>query len=101
MWRQAEDRVHRIGQMSPVTVHYLLGAATIDELLWPLLKRKAAIVGHTLEGAASSAGFGVPGLQGSVDGDEHKRSWQKRWWPMPLKWMMCCAGFTNLPKGLC
>ena len=47
---QAEDRVHRIGQTSAVTARYLLGAGTLDELLWPMLVRKAAVLNQALEG---------------------------------------------------
>ena len=31
--RQAEDRLHRVGQQSPVSVYYLVGAGTFDETL--------------------------------------------------------------------
>jgi hypothetical protein len=48
---QAEDRVHRIGQTAEaVAVTYLFGPGTMDELLWPLLKRKAKVLGEALEG---------------------------------------------------
>ena len=41
---QAEDRVHRIGQTARrVEIEYWLGGGTIDELLWPLLQRKARV----------------------------------------------------------
>ena len=60
---QAEDRCHRIGQLAErVTVTYLLGANTIDEILWPLLQRKARVLGETLEGSSD----GPTGLAGGV-----------------------------------
>ena len=42
---QAEDRAHRIGQMNVVKVTYFLADGTIDEILWPLLRRKIQILG--------------------------------------------------------
>lgn len=38
--QQAEDRAHRIGQLSPVNVHYLLAKGSADDLIWPLIQRK-------------------------------------------------------------
>ena len=35
---QAEDRIHRIGQQDGVTVWYVLGIDTIDELVFKMLK---------------------------------------------------------------
>ena len=48
---QAEDRVHRIGQANPCTIKYLLATdGTSDELLWPMLNSKLAVVGASLDG---------------------------------------------------
>ena len=47
---QAEDRVHRIGQLSPVHITYFLGRGTVDEVLWPLLQKKMKTLGELFEG---------------------------------------------------
>ncbi|KAG2372651.1 hypothetical protein C9374_013659 [Naegleria lovaniensis] len=48
--RQAEDRVHRIGQQNSVHIKYLLGKGTFDEYLWPMLQRKLDVVGKSVDG---------------------------------------------------
>jgi SWI/SNF-related matrix-associated actin-dependent regulator 1 of chromatin subfamily A len=41
---QAEDRAHRIGQEhNCVNVHYLFGAETIDETIFPKLRKSSAL----------------------------------------------------------
>ncbi|KAF7683303.1 SWI/SNF-related matrix-associated actin-dependent regulator of chromatin subfamily A-like protein 1 [Astathelohania contejeani] len=42
---QAEDRIHRIGQVDNVDIHYIIAKGTIDELVWPKLIKKL----HVLE----------------------------------------------------
>ena len=62
---QAEDRVHRIGQPNAVNIHYLLGRHSLDDLLWPLLVRKMAVVGSSLDGEEAELEFaGVRGDDG-------------------------------------
>lgn len=46
---QAEDRVHRIGQTTTVTIQYLLAKGTLDDELWPLIQKKIEILGETLD----------------------------------------------------
>lgn len=41
---QAEDRIHRIGQTSPVDIYYLICKKTIDEIVWPYLLKKLNIL---------------------------------------------------------
>ncbi|KAM9663478.1 DNA annealing helicase and endonuclease ZRANB3 isoform 2-T2 [Trichechus inunguis] len=48
--KQAEDRVHRIGQCSSVNIHYLIANGTLDTLMWGMLNRKAQVTGSTLNG---------------------------------------------------
>uniref|UniRef100_F6SKP2 SWI/SNF-related matrix-associated actin-dependent regulator of chromatin subfamily A-like protein 1 n=1 Tax=Monodelphis domestica TaxID=13616 RepID=F6SKP2_MONDO len=43
---QAEDRVHRIGQTSSVTIHYLVARGTADDYLWPLIQEKIKVLGQ-------------------------------------------------------
>ena len=65
---QAEDRVHRIGQTAAaVRVEYWLGADTIDEILWPLLQRKARVVGLAIGGAPN--GLAVDEVRDASDPD--------------------------------
>jgi hypothetical protein len=47
---QAEDRVHRIGQLKNVRIFYFFGIHTIDELLWPLVRKKMQLLGEFVEG---------------------------------------------------
>ncbi|KAM5268881.1 SWI/SNF-related matrix-associated actin-dependent regulator of chromatin subfamily A-like protein 1 isoform 2-T6 [Hipposideros larvatus] len=51
---QAEDRVHRIGQLSSVGIHYLVARGTADDYLWPLIQEKIKILG---EAGVSEANF--------------------------------------------
>ncbi|XP_058804716.1 SWI/SNF-related matrix-associated actin-dependent regulator of chromatin subfamily A-like protein 1 [Phymastichus coffea] len=37
---QAEDRVHRIGQIDNVVIRYLLAQGTADDYLWPKIQKK-------------------------------------------------------------
>lgn len=47
---QAEDRAHRIGQENNcVNVHYLYGSGTVDEIIFPKLREKFAVVTTTLD----------------------------------------------------
>ena len=46
--RQAEDRLHRIGQKSKVFAHYLEGAGTFDEILSKTLLNKTVEISNVL-----------------------------------------------------
>uniref|UniRef100_A0ABI7YPA8 SWI/SNF-related matrix-associated actin-dependent regulator of chromatin subfamily A-like protein 1 n=1 Tax=Felis catus TaxID=9685 RepID=A0ABI7YPA8_FELCA len=43
---QAEDRVHRIGQSSSVSIHYLVAKGTADDYLWPMIQEKIKVLGE-------------------------------------------------------
>ena len=47
---QAEDRLHRIGQMSSVLVHHLVIDGSIDQRMSQVLIAKADIIGQVLDG---------------------------------------------------
>ena len=68
---QAEDRVHRIGQPNAVNIHYLLGRHSLDDLLWPLLVRKMAVVGGALNGEEMELEF--EGVKGGDNEQDKKR----------------------------
>ncbi|KAH3759633.1 chromatin-remodeling complex ATPase chain [Pelomyxa schiedti] len=54
--RQAEDRIHRIGQRNAVTIQYLIARNTVDEMIWELIERKLDVVGQALDGHTDSLG---------------------------------------------
>lgn len=41
---QAEDRIHRIGQMDSVDIHYLTAKNTFDEYVWPKMVEKLNVL---------------------------------------------------------
>jgi len=47
---QAEDRAHRIGQKSSVSVQYLIARDTIDIIMWSILRSKVGVVSTMLDG---------------------------------------------------
>lgn len=47
---QAEDRAHRIGQVSSVNVYYLHAHDTVDDLIWDSVQHKLENVGQVLDG---------------------------------------------------
>lgn len=47
---QAEDRLHRIGQLFPVEVQYLVGAGTIEEKVCSLLQRRQSAASAGIDG---------------------------------------------------
>mmetsp|Transcript_457 Transcript_457/g.1105 ORF Transcript_457/g.1105 Transcript_457/m.1105 type:complete len:1145 (-) Transcript_457:220-3654(-) len=47
---QAEDRAHRIGQVNAVNIIYLTVRGTLDDIVWPMVRRKLDTVGKALDG---------------------------------------------------
>ncbi|CAN0928138.1 SWI/SNF-related matrix-associated actin-dependent regulator of chromatin subfamily A-like protein 1 [Linum grandiflorum] len=47
---QAEDRVHRIGQVSSVNIYYLLANDTVDDIIWDVVQSKLENLGQMLNG---------------------------------------------------
>jgi hypothetical protein len=51
---QAEDRVHRVGQKHSVTITYLLGKETLDEIVWDKISKKLDVVENSLNGITNT-----------------------------------------------
>lgn len=51
---QAEDRLHRISQQSPVLIRYLVAEKTLDEAIWRALGRKSAVAAAVLDNSSES-----------------------------------------------
>jgi hypothetical protein len=51
---QAEDRAHRIGQLRDVRVFYFFAEDSVDELLWPLVRKKMKLFGEFVEGRSTA-----------------------------------------------
>jgi SNF2 family DNA or RNA helicase len=47
---QAADRIHRIGQLEKVTIHYLIAAGTIEEDIAYLLDSKRKVLSMLIDG---------------------------------------------------
>ena len=47
---QAEDRVHRVGQTSPVSIMFLLGNGTIDTRIYPQVVNKLKVLDKAVDG---------------------------------------------------
>lgn len=47
---QAEDRAHRIGQVSSVNVYYLHANDTVDDIIWKSVQHKLENLGQVLDG---------------------------------------------------
>ncbi|CAI0548425.1 unnamed protein product [Linum tenue] len=47
---QAEDRAHRIGQVSSVNIYYLLASDTVDDIIWDVVQSKLENLGQMLDG---------------------------------------------------
>jgi hypothetical protein len=60
---QAIDRIHRIGQDSPVTAWRVLAAQTIDVKIAELIDRKAGLAARALDGAAEEDTGGSADVQ--------------------------------------
>ncbi|KAL6571732.1 hypothetical protein OROHE_003375 [Orobanche hederae] len=61
---QAEDRAHRIGQVSSVNIYYLLANDTVDDIIWDVIQNKLENLGQMLDGQENS-------LQVSVNRPEY------------------------------
>ncbi|CAI2382484.1 unnamed protein product [Moneuplotes crassus] len=51
---QAEDRVHRIGQANSVSIYYLFGEDTLDQIMLDMILSKSEIIASTLDGVKNS-----------------------------------------------
>ncbi|KAL9686726.1 hypothetical protein QQ045_031119 [Rhodiola kirilowii] len=51
---QAEDRAHRIGQVSSVNIYYLLANDTVDDIIWDVIQNKLENLGQVLDGHENS-----------------------------------------------
>ncbi|KAK8931348.1 putative chromatin-remodeling complex ATPase chain [Platanthera zijinensis] len=47
---QAEDRVHRIGQVKSVNIYYILANETVDDIIWDVVQSKLENLGQVLDG---------------------------------------------------
>ncbi|KAK1380462.1 SWI/SNF-related matrix-associated actin-dependent regulator of chromatin subfamily A-like protein 1 [Heracleum sosnowskyi] len=62
---QAEDRAHRIGQVSSVNVYYLLANDTVDDIIWDVLQSKLDNLGQMLDGNENSLEVSVSEVKSS------------------------------------
>lgn len=77
---QAEDRAHRIGQVSSVNICYLLANDTVDDIIWDAVQHKLENLGQMLDGhentmeVSGSQEHKSPVKQKTVDPNLQQRS---------------------------
>ncbi|XP_009801772.1 uncharacterized protein LOC107770343 [Nicotiana tabacum] len=70
---QAEDRAHRIGQVSSVNVCYLLANDTVDDIIWDVVQSKLENLGQMLDGheksleVSTNQSYSSPSKQKTLD----------------------------------
>ncbi|XP_039312253.1 SWI/SNF-related matrix-associated actin-dependent regulator of chromatin subfamily A-like protein 1 isoform X2 [Solenopsis invicta] len=67
--RQAEDRVHRIGQNNSVTIQYLVAKNTSDDYMWPLIQKKMSVL--------KAGGLDQDFLIDSIEGSQQNKNKQR------------------------
>ncbi|XP_042437728.1 SWI/SNF-related matrix-associated actin-dependent regulator of chromatin subfamily A-like protein 1 isoform X3 [Zingiber officinale] len=81
---QAEDRAHRIGQVSSVNIYYLLANDTVDDIIWDVVQNKLENVGQVLDGqentlvVSSNPSSRSPHKQLTLDANPSSRSPHKQ-----------------------
>ncbi|KAF9600180.1 hypothetical protein IFM89_005004 [Coptis chinensis] len=75
---QAEDRVHRIGQVSSVNIYYLLANYTIDDIIWDAVQNKLENLGQMLDGHENALEVSVSQLKSSPAKQRTLDSFMKR-----------------------
>ncbi len=76
MMDQAEGRVHRIGQESPVNVYYLHASDTLDNVLYGVVRSKERVVAEVIDGNKSGGESSEPAADDRTVGSEHDSSSQ-------------------------
>ncbi|XP_048426597.1 protein CHROMATIN REMODELING 19-like isoform X4 [Pyrus x bretschneideri] len=66
IYRQAEDRCHRIGQVKPVTIYRLVTKATVDENVYEIAKRKLVLDPAVLESGVEMDNEGDTSTMGEI-----------------------------------
>lgn len=69
---QAEDRLHRIGQIDAVNAWYLLAAGTIDETIANLLERKRAVINAVTDGRPEDEENVIDALARELAGEPYR-----------------------------